>query len=390
MAMHGKGIYGTAAVNDPTGTALIGNLRIGAGNTKLCSELGIPVSKTIQARLAEVAENGASPLLIIIGDECVGLIGVADPVKEGSIRAIHDFHEMNIHTVMLTGDNRRTAEAIQKIVGVGEVAAELLPQDKKAKVEYYRSKGFSPAFIGDGINDAPALTAADVGIAIGGGTDIAIESADIVLMNNSLETAVTAIQLSKAVMRTIKQNLFWALFYNSLCIPLAAGLFYTLFGLRLSPMFAAAAMSFSSVSVVTNALRLNRFRPKHIEQAANNMQYCAVPAEGMTDDVQPTACNIQRDICTCPVIELPESPAKPEHINHKENTDMKQITLNVEGMSCGHCSARVEKALNAIEGVSAKVNLEAKTAAVSYPDTVTVESLKAAVTDAGYSVTGSH
>ena len=390
MAMHGKGIYGTAAVNDPTGTALIGNLRIGAGNTKLCSELGIPVSETIQARLAEVSENGASPLLIIIGDECVGLIAVADPVKEGSIRAIHDFHEMNIHTVMLTGDNRRTAEAIQKIVGVGEVAAELLPQDKKAKVEYYRSKGFSPAFIGDGINDAPALTAADVGIAIGGGTDIAIESADIVLMNNSLETAVTAIQLSKAVMRTIKQNLFWALFYNSLCIPLAAGLFYTLFGLRLSPMFAAAAMSFSSVSVVTNALRLNRFRPKHIEQAANNMQYCAVPAEGMTDDVQPTACNIQRDICTCSVIELPESPAKPEHINHKENTDMKQITLNVEGMSCGHCSARVEKALNAIEGVSAKVNLEAKTAAVSYPDTVTVESLKAAVTDAGYSVTGSH
>ena len=144
---------------------------------------------------------------------------------------------------MLTGDNQRTAEAIQKIVGIGDVVAELLPQDKKAKVEYYRSKGFSPAFIGDGINDAPALTAADVGIAIGGGTDIAIESADIVLMNNSLETAVTAIQLSKAVMRTIKQNLFWALFYNSLCIPLAAGLFYTVFGLRLNPMFAAAAMS---------------------------------------------------------------------------------------------------------------------------------------------------
>ena len=390
MAVHGKGIYGTVAADDINGTSSIGNVRIGAGNTKLCKELGVPVSETIQVRLAEAAEKGASPLLVIIGDECAGLIAVADPVKEGSIRAIHDFHEMNIHTVMLTGDNQRTAEAIQKIVGVGEVAAELLPQDKKAKVEYYRSKGFSPAFIGDGINDAPALTAADVGIAIGDGTDIAIESADVVLMNNSLETAVTAIQLSRAVMRTIKQNLFWALFYNSLCIPLAAGVFYTLFGLRLSPMFAAAAMSFSSVSVVTNALRLNGFRPKRIVQTAHNMQYCTVPSAGRNDDTQYTVCSVKPDACACSAAELPELSAEPENITtHKENTDMKNITLTVEGMSCGHCSARVEKALNAIEGVSAQVDLEAKTAAVTYPDTVTVDALKAAVTDAGYSVTGS-
>lgn len=391
MAVHGKGIYGTAAVDDLNGTALIENLRIGAGNVKLCSELDVPVSEVIQARLTEAAEKGASPLLIIIGNKCVGLIAVADPVKEGSIRAIHDFHEMGIHTVMLTGDNQRTAEAIQNIVGIGEVLAELLPQDKKAKVEYYRSKGFSPAFIGDGINDAPALTAADVGIAIGGGTDIAIESADIVLMNSSLETAVTAIQLSKAVMRTIKQNLFWALFYNSLCIPLAAGLFYTLFGLRLNPMFAAAAMSFSSVSVVTNALRLNGFRSKRIAQDVQNMQYCsAVPTGGKTDDAQPTACSVQTDTRTCPLSALPEFQMKPENITHKENTDMKNITLTVEGMSCGHCSARVEKALNAIEGVSAKVDLEAKSASVTYPEAVTVDALKAAVTDAGYTVTGSH
>ena len=390
MAVHGKGIYGTVAADDINGTSSIGNVRIGAGNTKLCKELGVPVSETIQARLAEAAEKGASPLLVIIGDECAGLIAVADPVKEGSIRAIHDFHEMNIHTVMLTGDNQRTAEAIQKIVGVGEVAAELLPQDKKAKVEYYRSKGFSPAFIGDGINDAPALTAADVGIAIGDGTDIAIESADVVLMNNSLETAVTAIQLSRAVMRTIKQNLFWALFYNSLCIPLAAGVFYTLFGLRLSPMFAAAAMSFSSVSVVTNALRLNGFRPKRIVQTAHNMQYCTVPAAGKNDDTQYTVRSVKPHTCTCSAAELPELSAEPENITaHKEITDMKNIMLTVEGMSCGHCSARVEKALNAIEGVSAQVDLEAKTAAVTYPDTVTVDALKAAVTDAGYSVTGS-
>ena len=396
MAIHGKGICGTAIVDELNGISLIENVRIGAGNTKLCKELGIPVSEAIHTRLAEAAEKGTSPLLVIIGDECVGLIAVADPVKEGSIRAIHDFHEMGIHTVMLTGDNQRTAEAIQKIVGIGDVVAELLPQDKKAKVEYYRSKGFSPAFIGDGINDAPALTAADVGIAIGGGTDIAIESADIVLMNNSLETAVTAIQLSKAVMRTIKQNLFWALFYNSLCIPLAAGLFYTLFGLRLSPMFAAAAMSFSSVSVVTNALRLNRFRPKRIAQEAHNMQYCgAVPTGEKYDDAQPAACSVQTDACICSAAE-PESqtevksPAKPENITDKEHIDMKNITLTVEGMSCGHCSARVEKALNAIEGVSAKVDLDANAAAVTYPDTVTIDALKAAVTDAGYSVTGLH
>ncbi|EPF27930.1 heavy metal translocating P-type ATPase [Treponema medium] len=396
MAIHGKGICGTAIVNELNGISLIENVRIGAGNTKLCKELGIPVSEAIYTRLAEAAEKGASPLLVIIGDECVGLIAVADPVKEGSIRAIHDFHEMGIHTVMLTGDNQRTAEAIQKIVGIGDVVAELLPQDKKAKVEYYRSKGFSPAFIGDGINDAPALTAADVGIAIGGGTDIAIESADIVLMNNSLETAVTAIQLSKAVMRTIKQNLFWALFYNSLCIPLAAGLFYTLFGLRLSPMFAAAAMSFSSVSVVSNALRLNGFRPKRIAQEAHNMQYCgAVPTGKKYDDAQPATCSVQTDACIRSAAE-PESQtevkssAKPENITHKENIDMKNITLTVEGMSCGHCSARVEKALNAIEGVSAKVDLDAKAASVTYPDTVTIDALKAAVTDAGYSVTGSH
>ena len=398
MAIHGKGICGTAAVDERNGISLIGNVRIGAGNIKLCNELGIPVSEAIQMRLAEAAEQGASPLLVTIGNECVGLIAVADPVKEGSIRAIHDFHEMGIHTVMLTGDNQRTAEAIRKIVGIGDVAAELLPQDKQAKVEYYRAKGFSPAFVGDGINDAPALTAADVGIAIGGGTDIAIESADIVLMNNSLETAVTAIQLSKAVMRTIKQNLFWALFYNSLCIPLAAGLFYTVFGLRLSPMFAAAAMSFSSVSVVTNALRLNRFRPKRIEHPAHNMSYCHVLDVGKNDDAAAhcTVYTVPTDAGTCAVAELPETQTRPEaatelkNITLKENPDMNNITLTVEGMSCGHCSARVERALNAIEGVSAKVDLEAKAASVTYPDTVTVDALKAAVTDAGYSVTGSH
>ena len=264
MAIHGKGICGTAIVNELNGISLIENVRIGAGNTKLCKELGIPVSEAIYTRLAEAAEKGASPLLVIIGDECVGLIAVADPVKEGSIRAIHDFHEMGIHTVMLTGDNQRTAEAIQKIVGIGDVVAELLPQDKKAKVEYYRSKGFSPAFIGDGINDAPALVHADIGIAIGNGTDIAIDSADIVLMNSHLLDIPAAIRLSRKAILNIRENLFWAFAYNLLLIPMAAGLYP---GIQISPMWGAAAMSLSSFTVCMNALRLNLF---HIYSAQHD------------------------------------------------------------------------------------------------------------------------
>lgn len=420
-ALHGKGIYGIAALHGYMGNDLVGNLTVGAGNIKLCEELGVPVSDRILAQLTESAENGASPLLITIGNECVGLIAAADTVKEGSIRAIKDFHEMGIHTVMLTGDNKKTAEAIQKIVGIDEYAAELLPQDKQIRLEHYRKLGFSPAFIGDGINDAPALTAADVGIAIGGGTDIAMESADIVLMNNSLETAVTAIQLSKAVMKTIKQNLFWALFYNSLCIPLAAGVFYTLFGLKLSPMFAAAAMSFSSVSVVTNALRLNRFRPKNKHPAHSQPDSGAncttvnatenAALSGQAQEAKPALSGQAQELaasqlCTtgcCPAVQKQkeESDSAISSSNYhakmrgsdintqvKENITMEKTTiLTIEGMSCGHCSARVEKALNAITGVSAKVDLQAKTATVIHLDTIGIEALKAAVTDAGYSVT---
>lgn len=444
-AAHGKGIFGTAAVDDPTGRSLIGNLRIGAGNLKLCEMLGVSVPERIQSSLAAAAEGGASPLLITVGNDCAGLIAVADPVKEDSARAIEDFRKMGIRTVMLTGDNKNTAEAIQKKVGVDEFAAELLPQDKQEKVAYYRMQGMPSAFIGDGINDAPALTAADVGIAIGSGTDIAMESADIVLMNNSLETAVTAIQLSKAVMRTVKQNLFWALFYNSLCIPLAAGVFYRLFGLKLSPMFAAAAMSFSSVSVVTNALRLNRFRPKNTPAvcsaqcraaAAANAEaaQCAIagnsdaeqlaiaqtdtsarlpatavaeaalekasaaklaavtetstaaaPAPSATDT---TACGAEALPASAAPEKACDAPSSQTHHNtqHEEIPMNKTTLLTIEGMSCGHCSARVEKALNALEGVSATVDLAAKTASVTHPDEVSLDALKAAVTDAGYSV----
>ena len=333
---------------------------LAAGNKKLCAALGIAVPIPLQNRAELIAETGASPLLVIIGTTCAGLIAVADPVKESSARAVKMFHALGIRTVMLTGDNKKTAETIRKAVGVEEAEAELLPQDKQAAVEEYRKRGFAPAFIGDGVNDAPALIAADVGIAIGGGTDIAVESAGIVLMNNSLETAAVAIQLSKAVMKTIKQNLFWALFYNSLCIPLAAGLFYTLSGLRLSPMFAAAAMSFSSVSVVLNALRLNRFNPQRLIDGEAG---CGHTAKEQTD------------------------AGESAHNAQEERMMQKTTILTIEGMSCKHCSGRVEEVLNGLDGVSAHVNLEAKTATVVHPENFDISIFKQVIGNAGYTVT---
>lgn len=346
-AVHGKGIYGTVAAPECEGgsaelpQALKAGTRIAAGNLALCTDLSVPLSDTMQKQLEYCARNAYTPLFVIVDAVCAALIGVSDPVKPSSTHAIEQLHALGVHTVMLTGDNRKTAEAIQKQVSVKDFVSELLPQDKQALVEKYRQQGCC-AFIGDGINDAPALMTADVGIAIGGGTDIAIESADIVLMNSDLETAVAAIQLSKAVMRTIKQNLFWALFYNSLCIPLAAGVFYKIFGLTLSPMIAAAAMSFSSVSVVSNALRLSRF-------------------------------HVIRRI------------ADTQHINKEKEETMNVTTvIKIEGMSCKHCVAHVEKALQALDGVSASVSLEEKQATITHPDSVTLSTLKQAITDAGY------
>ena len=194
-------------------------------------------------------------------EEIIGVVAVADMVKPTSSQAIGEFREMGIDVVMLTGDNRRTAEAVRKKLGIDTVIAEVLPQDKEREIRKLQEQGKKVAMVGDGINDAPALARADVGIAIGAGTDVAIESADIILMRNDLLDAVSAIQLSTATIRNIKQNLFWAFFYNTLGIPLAAGLFFPLFGWKLSPMFGAAAMSLSSIFVVTNALRLRRFRP---------------------------------------------------------------------------------------------------------------------------------
>ena len=262
---------------------------------------------------------------------------------------------MGIRTIMLTGDNEKTARAIQAQTGADAFFAELLPQDKKAEIEKLKTKGKKTAMIGDGINDAPALMSADVGIAIGAGTDIAIESADIILMHGSLRHASDAIQLSRAVMKNVKENLFWALFYNALCIPVAAGALYPLFGLTLNPMIAAAAMSLSSVSVVSNALRLNGFKPKRKHNKT-------IPAGNDTG-------------------------AKNLPLNKKggdrEVKNMK-TTLKVEGMACGHCTKHVEEALAKISGVTAKADLDKKNVEIEHPETVAVSALKKAIEEAGY------
>lgn len=298
---------------------------------------------------AALAQQGKTPLYFAAGGKLLGIIAVADTVRATSAEAIHSLQEMGLEVVMLTGDNRRTAEAIRAQTGISRVVAEVLPQDKEKEIRRLQEAGKKVAMIGDGINDAPALSRADIGFAIGAGTDIAIESADVVLMKDDLCDAVTAIRLSRAAMRNIKENLFWAFFYNCIGIPLAAGVFFPAFGWKLSPMIGAAAMSLSSVCVVSNALRLKFFRPKQAATAHN----------GNTAEY-----------------------------NKTEGVRTMEKMMKIEGMSCGHCSARVEKALNEIDGVTARVSLEDKTATITLSHEVADEILRKAVTDAGYEVVG--
>ncbi|WP_304507054.1 heavy metal translocating P-type ATPase [Anaerotignum sp.] len=314
------------------------------GNLKMMQQKNIDLGDYLE-KGESLANEGKTPLYFAENNKFLGILALADTLKESSKDAVDAFHEMGIHVVMLTGDNQRTADAIAKKLGIGAIA-DVLPQDKEQEVRRLQESGKKVAMVGDGINDAPALTRADVGIAIGAGTDVAMESADIVLMKSDLLDAATAIQLSHATIRNIKQNLFWAFFYNTLGIPLAAGVFIPAFGLKLNPMFAAAAMSFSSVFVVGNALRLKLFRPeKHITKTNLN------------------------------------NPSNTQ----KEETTMKKV-LKIEGMSCGHCTARVEKALNDMDGVSAQVSLDDKSATVALAKDISDEALIQTVTDAGYEV----
>ena len=299
----------------------------------------------------ELAAQGKTPMYFGKDNKLLGIIAVADTIKKDSKEAIQALKNRNIDVVLLTGDHKNTAMAIAKEAGIKKVIAEVLPTDKEEHIRELIKAGHKVAMVGDGINDSPALARADVGIAIGAGTDIAIESADIVLMHSSLKDVATAIDLSKAVIRNIKQNLFWAFFYNSIGIPLAAGVFYLSLGWKLSPMFGAAAMGMSSVCVVSNALRLRAFKPKKVKKN-----------------------NIEND-----EIELIEN-------NRKEDKNMTTV-INVNGMMCEHCKATVEKVTRGVEGVSnSLVNLDAKNVTIEHSADTDLEKVKKAITDAGYEV----
>lgn len=332
-------------------TATVDGRKILAGNKYFMSENGIDVS-VFEQKEKEYSDLGKTVLYFAGENSPLGLIAVQDVPKKTSRAAVKCLRDMGIDVIMLTGDNKRTAEAIARSLGITNVVSEVMPQDKEAVVRSVQEKGGRTAMIGDGINDAPALARADVGIAIGAGTDVAIESADIVLMKSDLMDAVTAIKLSKATIKNVKENLFWAFFYNIICIPLAAGVWFPAFGIKLSPMIGAAAMSMSSVCVVSNALRLKFFK------ADNN---CVL------DDEPAGEINVV------------------SQNEYKGETNMKKEML-IEGMSCMHCSGRVEKALNGLDGVNAKVDLEKKTAYVDLSKDVSDADLTKAVTDAGYEV----
>ena len=318
-----------------------------AGNRAMMEESGIDLGA--EHLMADgLAENGKTPLYFAQDGRLMGLIAVADTVKPSSAEAMCGFRALGIDVVMLTGDNQRTADAIGRELGVTKVIAEVLPQDKEAVIASLQTEGRRVAMVGDGINDAPALARSDVGLAIGAGTDVAIESADIVLMKSDLLDAVTAVELSKATIRNVKQNLFWAFIYNIIGIPLAAGVWFPLTGWQLNPMFAAAAMSLSSVSVVSNALRLKLFKPRRSH-----------PAKSV-----PTGAD--------------------GHIDMKKEVCQMEKKLTIDGMMCQHCVAHVSKALNSLPGVTASVDLDTKTATVS--GTASDEALKKAVEEAGYSV----
>ncbi|MFH1512665.1 MAG: metal-transporting ATPase, partial [Bacillota bacterium] len=305
-----------------------------AGKPEWLEKNGVSLASH-QAEIKEIGAQGVSVLCFAKGKKLLGFIGVADTIKPDAAQAVRMLKALRVKPYLLTGDQRAAAMGIARQAGIEDVLAEVLPADKAGQVQKLQAEGGTVAMVGDGINDAPALKQADVGLAMGTGTDIAIETADVILSSRELITVPRAIRLSRAVIRNIRQNLFWAFFYNVIGIPIAAGVLYPFFGITLSPMIAAAAMSLSSVSVVTNALRLKRFR---------------------TDE-------------------------------KKEVPAMKKLTMHIEGMSCSHCKMAVEKALQGVFGVSgAEVNLQKKTAEVTALATVTNDELTKAVEEAGYTV----
>ena len=333
------------------------------------------ISPAMEEAGQSMAAQGQTPMYFAMGGKLVGVIGVADTPKPTSARAIAQMKALGCRVVLLTGDHPATAKAVAEQVGIDQVVAQVLPQEKEAQVRRLQQEGRRVLMVGDGINDAPALTRADVGAAIGAGTHIAMDAADLVLVKSDLLDAAAAIRLSRRVIRTIHQNLFWAFFYNAVCIPLAAGCYAGL-GLVLNPMVASAAMGLSSFCVVTNALRLNLVkvyddsRDKPLGKAAR------LESALLTSQEKEEPCPAG----TCPLA-APEAARPPRE-------EGETLTLTVEGMMCVHCQGRVERALNALEGVTASADWEKGTAAVTLTARVDREVLKKAVADAGYEVTG--
>ena len=357
--MPGNGITGMICEADDeeqSRTALM-------GGSMAFAEKQFDIHESIRKKAEALAYEGKTPLIFGKGGVFIGMIAVADTIKEDSPQAIRELRNMGIRVVMLTGDNRRTAEAVGKQAGVDAVIAGVLPDGKEATIRALQERG-KTIMVGDGINDAPALTRADIGIAIGAGTDVAIEAADIVLMNSSLSDVAAAVRLSRASLRNIHQNLFWAFIYNVIGIPLAAGVFISLLGWQLNPMFAAAAMSLSSFCVVTNALRLNL---ADIRSAGRDKRREPVGLGGMgTEQCRMGSC---------------------DEIQKEEGTMKK--TINIEGMMCAHCEGRVKKALESMDEVTAaEVSHEAGTAVVELSSDVSDETLKKTVEDQDYKVTG--
>lgn len=350
------------------------------GNLAFLQEKNITLPQGAAEGLNRMADEGMTPLLVAQEGRFLGIIGVSDTVKATSYEAINAWEKMGVRVIMLTGDNRRTAEAVRQKLGISEVVAEVLPQDKEKKVSELKAQGHKVAMIGDGINDAPALAAADVGMAIGAGTDVAMESADIILMKNDLRDAVTAMKLSRAVIRNIKENLFWAFFYNCIGIPLAAGVLYPAFQIRLNPMFGAAAMSLSSIFVVGNALRLRGFKSGFTPLKKGT-------PEVTHKEIKITHATAEEEQC---ILKTPAKQNNRQDVKQeKERTNTMTKVISIEGMMCNHCTGTVQKALEAVEGVKAvTMSLEQKNATVELASDVADEILIRAVTDAGYEVKG--
>ena len=326
-----------------------------AGNEKFLTELGFNL-ESLREKISSFADEGKTPLIFARRKKILGIIAAADVEKKTSAQAVKEFQNLGVNVIMLTGDNFRTAQAVAKKIGVEKIIAGVLPENKAQEIEKLQSAGHKVAMIGDGINDAPALAKADLGIAIGAGTDVAIESAGAVLVRNDLLDAVSAIRLSRAVMTNIKQNLFWAFFYNVICIPLAAGIFYPMFGIKLSPMIGAAAMSMSSVCVVLNALRLRYFK----------------------------IVNRNEELGTRELLGKSLVPSSRFLVPTKEATQM-QTTFKVEGMMCKHCQKHVHDALAKMAGVTAvEVSLENNSATVTSDEKISLDDFAKVIDEAGY------